>query len=63
VSGWRGRATGLMDRVSECDGLDRLIEAVRASEGRALVVRDMPAQEIGPDALHFLERTGLSCRH
>ena len=38
----RGRATGLTDRLSECGALDRLIEAVRAGESRALVVRGEP---------------------
>jgi DNA-binding CsgD family transcriptional regulator len=38
----QGRATGLTDRLSERDMLDRLIEAVRAGEGRALVVRGDP---------------------
>jgi DNA-binding CsgD family transcriptional regulator/tetratricopeptide (TPR) repeat protein len=38
----RGRATGLVDRRGECDALDRLIEAVRAGESRALVVRGDP---------------------
>jgi DNA-binding CsgD family transcriptional regulator len=38
----RGRATGLTDRRSERDMLDRLIEAVRAGESRALVVRGDP---------------------
>ncbi len=37
-----GRATGLMNRVSERDALDRLIDAVRAGQGRALVVRGDP---------------------
>src|SRR5271166_5205660 len=41
-SGRRGRVTGLMDRISERDTLDRLINAVRAGEGRALVVRGDP---------------------
>jgi DNA-binding CsgD family transcriptional regulator len=41
-SGRRGRVTGLMDRLSERDTLDRLINAVRAGEGRALVVRGDP---------------------
>ena len=40
--GRQGRATGLTDRLSERDMLDRLIEAVRAGEGRALVVRGDP---------------------
>ena len=38
----RGRATRLADRRAECDALDRLIEAVRGGEGRALVVRGDP---------------------
>jgi predicted ATPase len=29
----------LQDRRSECETLDRLLEAVRSGEGRALVVR------------------------
>src|SRR5215469_8971664 len=37
-----GRATGLMDRRSERDALDRLIGAVQAGESRALVVRGEP---------------------
>src|SRR5215831_18960047 len=38
----RGRALGLMDRRSERDTLDRLIEAVRAGESQALVLRGDP---------------------
>ena len=38
----RGRATGLTDRGSERDILGRLIDAVRAGESRALVVRGDP---------------------
>jgi AAA ATPase domain len=41
-SGQRGRATGLMDRRSEREALDRLIEAVRAGQSRILVVRGDP---------------------
>src|SRR5215470_5602807 len=41
-SGWQGRATRLTARRSERDALDRLVEAVRAGEGRALVVRGDP---------------------
>jgi len=37
-----GRATGLMDRRSERDALDRLVGAVQAGESRALVVRGEP---------------------
>ena len=38
----RGGAGGLTDRRSECGTLDQLIEAVRASESRALVVCGEP---------------------
>ena len=41
-SAGRGRATGLMNRLSERGVLDRLVEAVRAGESRALVVRGDP---------------------
>ena len=41
-SGPRGRATGLMDRASERDALDRLVEAVRTGQSRALVIRGDP---------------------
>src|SRR5499427_7423640 len=34
-----GRVTGLTDRLGECDALDRLVDAVRAGQSRALVVR------------------------
>jgi hypothetical protein len=34
-----GRAAMLTSRVSECDVLDRLIEAVQGGQSRALVVR------------------------
>ena len=37
--GPRGRTTRLTDRIGERDALDRLIEAVRAGQGRTLVVR------------------------
>jgi len=40
--GRQRRATGLMDRRSERDALDRLVVAVRAGESRALVVRGDP---------------------
>ena len=45
----RGRPTGLMDRRSERDALDRLIEAVQAGQSRALVVRGDPG--VGKTAL------------
>jgi DNA-binding CsgD family transcriptional regulator len=38
----QSRATGLADRLGERDALGRLIEAVRAGESRALVVRGDP---------------------
>jgi DNA-binding CsgD family transcriptional regulator len=38
----QGRATGLTDRLSERDTLGRLVEAVRAGQSRALVVRGDP---------------------
>jgi DNA-binding CsgD family transcriptional regulator len=41
-SGRRGRATGLTGRVSERQVLDRLVDAVRAGESRALVMRGDP---------------------
>ncbi|MCW3015516.1 MAG: LuxR family transcriptional regulator fused with ATPase domain [Solirubrobacterales bacterium] len=44
-----GRAAELRGRRSECDVLDRLIEAVRAGESRALVVRGEPG--VGKTAL------------
>jgi DNA-binding CsgD family transcriptional regulator len=37
-----GRVAGLMDRQAERDALDRLLNAVRAGESRALVVRGDP---------------------
>src|SRR6185437_300411 len=43
------RATSLTGRRSECDTLDRLIEAVGAAESRALVVRGEPG--VGKTAL------------
>jgi DNA-binding CsgD family transcriptional regulator len=39
---WRGRATGLTNRLSERHALDRLVDAVRAGESRALVMRGEP---------------------
>ena len=41
-SGRRGPASGLMDRRSERDALDQLIEEVRAGQSRALLVRGDP---------------------
>jgi ABC-type transport system involved in cytochrome c biogenesis ATPase subunit len=45
----RGRAGELQGRRSECAVLDRLIEAVRAGESRALVLRGEPG--VGKTAL------------
>ncbi len=45
----RGRAVELQGRRSECAVLDRLIEAVRAGESRALVLRGEPG--VGKTAL------------
>jgi predicted ATPase len=45
----RGGAAQLRGRRVECDVLDRLLEAVRASESRALVVRGEPG--VGKTAL------------
>jgi predicted ATPase len=59
----RGRALGLMDRRSERDTLDRLIEAVRTGESRALVVRGDPG--VGKTMLldHLAGRASASgCR-
>src|SRR5271155_4511982 len=59
----RGRATGLLDRRSECDALDRLVDAVRAGESRALVVRGDPG--VGKTVLvgYLADRAwGSGCR-
>src|SRR5215470_16053964 len=59
----RGRALGLMDRRSERDTLDRLIEAVRACESQALVLRGDPG--MGKTMLldHLAGRaSGAGCR-
>jgi DNA-binding CsgD family transcriptional regulator/tetratricopeptide (TPR) repeat protein len=57
----RGRVTGLTDRVSERDALDRLVRAVRAGESRALVVRGDPG--VGKTALlDYLARQADGCR-
>ena len=62
-SGRRGRATGLMDRRSEREALDQLIEEVRAGQSRALVVRGDPG--VGKTALlEYLagQASGTGCR-
>src|SRR5579872_3738517 len=57
----RGRAAGLQGRLSECAELDKLIEAVRAGESRALVVRGEPG--IGKTALlDYLAAGATGCR-
>jgi DNA-binding CsgD family transcriptional regulator len=59
----RGGATGLTDRLSERGVLDRLVEAVRAGESRALVVRGDPG--VGKTVLlDYLagQAAGAGCR-
>jgi DNA-binding CsgD family transcriptional regulator len=57
----RGRAAELRGRRGECDVLDRVLEAVRAGEGRALVVRGEPG--VGKTALlHYLAEHASGCR-
>jgi len=58
-----GGATGIMDRLSERDALDRLIEVVQAGESRALVVRGDPG--VGKSVLldHLAVRaSGSGCQ-
>src|SRR5215472_682096 len=62
-SGWQGRATRLTARRGERDALDRLTEAVRAGQSRALVVRGDPG--VGKTVLldHLAGRApGSGCR-
>src|SRR4030088_2137199 len=57
----RGRAAGLTGRRSECAVLVGLIEAVRAGESRALVVRGEPG--VGKTALlEYLVEQAAGCR-
>jgi DNA-binding CsgD family transcriptional regulator/tetratricopeptide (TPR) repeat protein len=57
----RGRVAALKGRRSECDVLDRLIEAVRAVESRALVVRGEPG--VGKTALlDYIVEQASGCR-
>jgi hypothetical protein len=59
----QGRAAPLTDRLSERDALGRLIEAVRAGESRALVVRGDPG--VGKTVLldHLAgQASGSGCR-
>src|SRR5260370_701370 len=56
-----GRVPQLLGRGAECGALDRLIEAVRAGESRALVVRGEPGA--GKTALlDFLAGRASGCR-
>src|SRR5882672_9434510 len=60
-SPFRGRAAGLQGRRGECGLLDGLIEAVRAGESRALVVRGEPG--VGKTALlGYLVERASGCR-
>jgi hypothetical protein len=57
----RGRDAELQGRRRECAALDRLIEAVRAGESRALVVRGEPG--MGKTALlDYLAGHAEGCR-
>src|SRR5689334_24961175 len=59
----QARETGLMDRQTERDALNRLVEAVCAGESRALVVRGDPG--VGKTVLmdHLAGRaSGSGCR-
>ena len=56
-----GRAAALTGRRGECDVLDRLINAVRAGESRALVVRGGPG--VGKTALlDYVAGQASGCR-
>jgi DNA-binding CsgD family transcriptional regulator len=60
-SGLRGPAGELRDRRRECDVLDRLLDATRAGESRALVVRGEPG--VGKTALlDYLAEHASGCR-
>src|SRR5207247_11479443 len=57
----RGPAGVLRGRRRECDVLDQLLDAVRAGEGRALVVRGEPG--VGKTALlDYLAGQASGCR-
>src|SRR2546426_11306798 len=57
----RGRAAGLRGRRGECGVLDRLVDAVRAGESRALVVAGEPG--VGKTALlDYAAGQALGCR-
>ena len=61
---WRpGRATSLTDRYAERDILGRLVDAIRASESRVLVLRGDPG--VGKTVLldHLAgQASGAGCR-
>src|ERR1041384_7768827 len=62
-SGRRDRGTGLTDRRAECAALDRLVDAGRAGERRALGVRGDPG--VGKTVLldHLAgQASGAGCR-
>jgi DNA-binding CsgD family transcriptional regulator len=60
-SGLHGPAGELRDRRPECEALDRLLDAVRAGESRALVVRGEPG--VGKTALlDYLVGHASGCR-
>src|SRR3954466_3763775 len=60
-SGLRGPAGELRGRRRECDVLDRLLEAVRVGESRALVVRGEPG--VGKAALlDYVVEQAWGCR-
>src|ERR1700709_466355 len=57
----RGRAAELKGRCGECGVLDRLLDAVRAGESRALVVRGEPG--VGKTALlEYIVEQAQGCR-
>ena len=57
----RGHATGLADRRSERDALDRLVNAVRGGQSQALVMRGDPG--VGKTALlNYLAGRAQGCR-
>src|SRR5262245_18836155 len=59
----QGRTSGLADRSGECSALDRLVDAVRAGDSRALVVRGDPG--VGKTVLlEYLagQASGAGCR-
>ena len=59
--GRQDRVIGLTDRVSERNTLDQLLEAVRAGDGRALVMRGDPG--VGKTVLlEYLARQARGCR-